>query len=72
MGQHMPVREPTDARRRASATYAEKIKGEGVKTTVVRMSPETVAKLEEIKAATGLSANEIFNRAVAAFRVDAR
>lgn len=66
---NMPVREPTDARRRASSTYAEKIKGEGVKTTLVRLSPDATAKLDQLKAASGLSANEIINRAIVAFEI---
>lgn len=68
MGLHfMPVKEPTPARRKAAADYASRLKEAGVKAVTFRLSPETVARLEEIKAASGLSANEIINRAVAGF-----
>ena len=64
---HMPVTSPTPARRKAAADYASRRKEAGVKAVTFRLSPETVARIDQIKTSSGLSANEIINRAVAAF-----
>lgn len=60
-------REQTDARRKASlASHAKRLEQGLVKTTIW-LTPESKAKLDQIKAASGVSANEAINRAVAAF-----
>ena len=63
----VPVKDPTPARRKAATEYASRQKAAGVKAVTFRLSPETVARIDEIKATSGLSANEIINRAVAEF-----
>jgi hypothetical protein len=71
MGLHMPVREQTDARRRASlASHAKRLEQGLVKTTVW-IKPEAKARLDQIKAAKGLSANEAINAAIMAFEPEA-
>lgn len=57
----------TDAKRRGNAASHKRREEAGLKKATYWLTPETQAKLDQIKATSGLSANEVINRAIAGF-----